>query len=141
VSYFAINSRSPDNRYVSVLETDLNGRLPDAGEECTLGLVDTQDGNRWIPIAKTSCWNFQEAAMAHWFPNEKDTLLYNDRRNGKFVTVILNWKTKQERIVPYPVSAVSPDGEWAVSINYARLSLTHPDYGYAGPGQDARDIQ
>jgi hypothetical protein len=138
-SYYGINSWSPDNRYVSVLETDLNGRLPDAGEECTLGLVDTQDGHRFIPVAKTSCWNFQEAAMAHWLPDEPDTLLYNDCRAGKFVTVILNWKTKRERIVPYPVSAVSPDGRWAVSINYARLSLTRPDYGYAGLGQDTRE--
>ena len=40
--------------------------------------------------------------------------------------------------VPWPVSAVSPDGSWAVSINYARLRLTRPDYGYGGPGQDAR---
>ena len=23
-----------------------------------------------------------------------------------------------------------------VAVNYARLSLTRPDYGYAGPGQD-----
>ena len=30
-SYFAINSWSPNNRYVSVLETDVNGRLPEAG--------------------------------------------------------------------------------------------------------------
>ncbi len=138
-SYFAISSWSPDNRYVTVLETDLNGRLPEAGERCTLGLVDLQNGNTFIPVTTTACWNFQEAAMAHWLPNEKDTFLFNDFRNGRFVTVILNWKTKAERIIPHPVSAVSKDGSWAVSINYARLSLTRPDYGYAGPGQDPRE--
>ncbi|MBR4652004.1 MAG: hypothetical protein IKO72_01470 [Kiritimatiellae bacterium] len=136
-SYFAIDSWSPNHRYVSVLETDLNGRLPEAGERCTLGLVDLQDGNRFIPISTTACWNFQEAAMAHWI--DDDTILFNDLRDGRFVTVILNWKTKAERIVPYPVSAVSADRTWAVSINYARLSLTRPDYGYAGPGQDSRE--
>lgn len=133
-SYYAIDSWSPNHRYVSVLQTDLNGRLPNAGERCTLGLVDLKDGNKFIPIATTACWNFQEAAMAHWI--DDDTLLFNDLRDGKFVTVILNWKTKAERIIPYPVSAVSPDRTWAVSLNYARLSLTRPDYGYAGPGQD-----
>ena len=30
-SYFAIDSWSPNTRYVSVLETDLTGRLPEAG--------------------------------------------------------------------------------------------------------------
>ncbi len=133
-NYYAISAWSPDNRYVLVLETDLNGRLPEAGERCTLGVVDLQDENKFIPITTTACWNFQEAAMAHWL--SMDEILFNDLRDGKFVTVILNWRTKQERILPRPVSAVSADKTWAVSINYARLSLTRPDYGYAGPGQD-----
>ena len=135
-SYFAIDSWSPNKRYVSVLETDLNGRLPEAGERCTLGLVDLEDGNRFIPVTTTACWNFQEAAMAHWMND--DEIIFNDLRDGKFVAVVMNWKTKAERILPMPVSAVSEDRTWAVSINYARLSLTRPDYGYAGPGQDAR---
>ena len=108
-SYFAINAWSSDNRYLSVLETDINGRLPEAGETCTLGLVDLQDGNKFIPVAETRTWNFQEAAMCFWLPWADNTLLYNDMRDGKFVSVILNWKTGEERIVPYPVSAVSAD--------------------------------
>ena len=135
-SYFAIDSWSPNKRYLSVLETDLNGRLPEANERCTLGLVDLEDGNRFIPITTTACWNFQEAAMAHWMND--DEILFNDVRDGKFRAVIMNWRTKKERVLPMPVSAVSEDRTWAVSINYARLSLTRPDYGYAGPGQDAR---
>lgn len=76
--------------------------------------------------------------MAHWMPNEADTFVFNDMRGGKFCAVVMNWKTKAERIYPFPVSAVSEDGSWAVSINYARLFVTRPDYGYAGEGQDAR---
>ena len=137
-SYFAIDSWSPDKRYMLVLETDVNGRLPEAGERCTLGVVDLQDGNRFIPVTTTACWNFQEAAMAFWMDN--DTILFNDLRDGKFKTVIMNWKTRKDiRVLPMPVSAVSEDRTWAVSVNYARLSLLRPDYGYAGPGQDARE--
>ena len=68
-NYFAINAWSPDNRYLLVLETDIKDKLPD-GAPCTLGLVDTEDGNRFIPVTTTRCWNFQEAAMAHWMPYE-----------------------------------------------------------------------
>ena len=137
-NYFAINAWSADFRYLAVLETDVNGRLPRAGERCTVGLVDTQDGNRFVPVTTTACWNFQEAAMLHWLPNEPDTFVFNDVRDGAFVAVVMNWRTKAERIVPHPVSAVSRDGRWAISVNYARLHLTRPDYGYAGEGQDAR---
>lgn len=133
-NYFGINAWSPDNRYVAVLETDVNGRLVNEDEAADICLVDLQDGNRIFKIAQTYCWNFQEAAMFHWLPD--GTCLYNDRRDGKFVTVILNWQTGEERIIDRPVSAVSRDGSTAVSINYARLRLTRPDYGYAGLGQD-----
>lgn len=133
-SYYGITSWSPCGRYVTVLQTDIKSGLPE-GRPCTIGLVDLQDGNKFIPVAETRAWNFQEGTMAHWLPNEQDTFLYNDFRDGKFVCVVKNWKTKAERVYPFPVSAVSDDGTWAVSINYARLYFTRPDYGYPGGGQ------
>jgi hypothetical protein len=96
-----------------------------------------ENGNRFIPVTTTVCWNFQEAAMAHWMND--DEIIFNDVRDGKFRAVVMNWHTKKERVLPMPVSAVSEDRTWAVSVNYARLSLLRPDYGYAGPGQDARE--
>jgi hypothetical protein len=53
-SYYAINSWSPDNRYALVLETDIKEGLPD-GRPCTLGVVDMDDGNRFIPFTTTRC--------------------------------------------------------------------------------------
>ena len=138
-NYYAINAWSHDLRHVAVLETDINGRLPNADERCVLGLVDTMDGDRFIPVTTTGCWNFQEATMLHWISGKPDTFVFNDRRNGASVAVTMNWRTKRERIAPFPVSAVSRDGKKAISINYSRLFLTRPDYGYAGDGQDARE--
>lgn len=138
-NYYGINAWSDDFRYLGVLETEINGRLGVAGERITLGLVDTQEGNRFIPVSTTACWNFQEGAMFHWAPGKKDTILFNDLRDGEFVTVELNWKTKKERLIPHPISALSRDGKWGVAINYARLYLTRPDYGYAAWGQNRRD--
>lgn len=73
--------------------------------------------------------------MAFWMDDE--TILFNDIRDGLFKTVVMDWRTgKDLRILPRPISAVSEDRTWAVSVNYARLFLLRPDYGYAGPGQD-----
>ena len=138
-SYFGINSWSADGRYATVLETEVRDRLPTENDVATLGVVDLKDGNRFLPLTETRCWNFQEAAMAHWLgtaPN--NAFIYNDLAGGKFVSVIFDLATQAKRVVPYPVSAVSPDGKWAVSVNYARLRLARPDYGYGGNGQDAR---
>jgi hypothetical protein len=49
----------------------------------------------------------------------------------------MNVHTKEEvKTIPYPVSAVSPNGKDAISINFARLRETRTDYGYGGNGQD-----
>ena len=66
-SYYAVNSWCSQNRYALVLETDIKSSLPE-GREAVLGLVDTEAGNRFIPVTTTRCWNFQEATMAHWMP-------------------------------------------------------------------------
>ncbi len=138
-SYYAINAWSADGRYATVLETDVKGRLATENDPATLGVVDLKDNNRFIPLTTTRCWNFQEATMAHWLATAPDThFIYNDLVDGKFVSIIFDMKTKTKRVVPYPVSAVSPNGKEAVCINYARLRLTRPDYGYGGNGQDAR---
>jgi hypothetical protein len=78
--------------------------------------------------------------MAHWLGTSPDSLIiYNDFREGKYVSVILNVHSKKEvKVFPHPVSAVTPDGTKAVSINFSRLRITRADYGYGGDGQDAR---
>ncbi len=137
-SYYGINSFSQNDKYATILETDIKDRLPTENDPATLGLVhlETQE---FTPLAETRAWNFQQGCMAHWLGTSPDSLIiYNDLRDDQFVSVILNVHTKEElRTIPYPVSAVSPDGKKAVSINFSRIRKTRPDYGYGGDGQDA----
>jgi hypothetical protein len=138
-SYYGINSFSKSQQYVTVLETEVKHHLPDENEPATLGLVDL-DTQEFIPLTQTGAWNFQQGCMAHWLATSPDSLIiYNDLRDDKFVSVIMNVFTKEElRIIPHPVSAVSPNGRDAISINFARLRITRTDYGYGGEGQDKR---
>lgn len=140
-SYFGINSFNRSERYATVLETDLKFVLPDETQPATLGLVDLQT-KAFIPLTKTRAWNFQQGCMAHWLGSSPDSLIiFNDFRDRKFVSVILNVYSKKEiKIIPYPVSAVSPDGKEAISINFARIRVTNTEagYGYGGQGQDAK---
>ena len=138
-SYYGINSFSKSQKYATVLETDVKFRLPDENDTATLGLVDLNT-HEFIPIAKTSAWNFQQGCMAHWLGSSPDSLIvFNDQRGGKFVSVILNVHTKKElKVIPYPVCAVSPNGREALSINFARMRITRTDYGYAGNGQESK---
>ena len=138
-SYYGINSWSKNQRYITVLQTDVKYRIPLETDTATLGLVDLRT-LKFIPLAKTTAWNLQQGCMAHWLATNPDSvIIYNDLRNGKFVSVIMNVFTKKEiKILPYPVAAVSPDGKEAVSFNFARLRITRADYGYGGNGQDPK---
>lgn len=138
-SYYGINSWSKSQKYATVLQTNLKDSIPNGNVAATLGLVD-MDNYDFIPLAETKAWNFQEGCMAHWLGYSPDSLIiYNDILEGKTVSIILNVHTKERvRVLPKPVSAVSPDGEYAVSINYSRISLTRPDYGYGLVGQDPK---
>jgi hypothetical protein len=136
-SYYGINSWSKSERYVTVLETNVKYKLPDENDPATLGLVDIQT-KEFVPVAETKAWNFQQGCMAHWIATSPDSLIiYNDLQKGGFVSVIMNVHTRNIiRTIPYPVSTVSPNGKEAISINFARMRITRPDYGYAGEGQE-----
>lgn len=135
-SYYGITSFNKSQRYVTVLQTDIKHKLPDETEPATLGLVDLKT-KEFIPLTKTSAWNFQEGCMAHWLDDSK--IIFNDYRNGKYVSVIMDTKTKKElKIIPYPVSGLSPNGKEALSLNFSRLRITRTDYGYGGNGQEAQ---
>ena len=138
-SYYGINSWSKNERYATVLETDVRDRIPTILDTATLGLVDMRT-NKFIKLAKTTAWNLQQGCMAHWLATNPDSIIiYNDMRKGKYVSVILNVLNRKElKVIPYPVAAVSPDGKEAVVINFSRLRITRTDYGYDGSGQDAQ---
>lgn len=138
-SYYGINSWDRSQRYVTVLRTDVTNRIPTEDDPATLALVDVRT-KEFIPLTQTRAWNFQQGCMAHWLGTAPDSqIIYNDFRNGRFVSVVMDVHTKRElKVIDHPVSAVSPNGKEAVSINFARLRITRPDYGYGGDGQDVR---
>jgi len=138
-SYYGINSFDRSQQHATVLETDIRNRLPDEKDPATLGLVHLQT-KEFIPLAQTRAWNFQQGCMAHWLATSPDSqIIYNDFRDGKYVSVTMDVRARKEvGAIPHPISAVSPKGTEAASINFARLRLTRPDYGYGGGGQDSR---
>jgi hypothetical protein len=139
-SYYGINSWNKSQRFATVLETEIMYQLPTEKDPALLGLVDMEN-YQFLPLTQTRAWNFQQGCMAHWLNGSPDSLIiFNDFREGKYVSVIINVYNKKEiKTLSYPVSAVSPNGKEAVSINFSRLRLTRPDYGYGGEGQDARE--
>lgn len=49
---------------------------------------------------------------------------------GGFVSKIYNIKTKQTRTLPKPIYTLSPDGSFALGVDFDRLQYFRPGYGY-----------
>lgn len=104
-------------------------RLPEAEDEAEIGYLKDQ---QFFPVAKTTAWNFQQAAMLQWHPFEKDTIYYNAFLDGKCVAVTHHILTGAKKYAEMPAACISPCGRWGLSVNFGRIYDFRPGYGYAG---------
>lgn len=133
-SFFGYYEKSPWNAAGTRLLAQRAGfmdRPPGPEDEVELGYVDLAKGGGWVSLGRTRAWNWQQGCMLQWL-GESETVIYNDRENGKAVSRKVNLDTGERCTLDRPVYAVAPDGTWAVSLNFARLHHQRPGYGYAG---------
>jgi hypothetical protein len=120
------------SRYVLGMQVGFEGRSPRAEDVIRIGMVDTEDGDRWTELGTSSAWCWQQGCMLQWVPGSSSQVIWNDREDGQYVSRLLDVKTGKSRTLPSPVYALSPDGKWAVSTDFRRLNDTRPGYGYVG---------
>ena len=114
-------------------------RHPTPEDAATIGLVDLEDQNRFRPLVQTTAWNWQQGAMVQWLESTPTRqIIYNIRTADGYGSAICDTETGDERPLPLPVYAVSPDGRNALTVNYARLRWTHPTIGYAESSASGR---
>jgi glycosyltransferase involved in cell wall biosynthesis len=79
--------------------------------------------------------------MLQWLgPDFSSRILYNDYREGKYVSVILTLATMEEQIIPAAVYSVSADGRFALTLDFSRLYELRPGYGYYNVPEKTKGI-
>ncbi len=138
--YYGISPWNQSGTQMVCLETAFQDRMPEEGEPAAICLVDAATGMT-TTVAETRAWNFQQGAMLHWDPrNAEHSILYNDRDGESVVSVSLDTRTGEKRYLPRPISAVSHDGRYALSLTYGRLQRLRPVVGYGGMADPNPDI-
>lgn len=122
----------PSSRYALGMQGSIEHRLPTAKDFVRLGMVDTQDGDKWIDLAEGHVWSWHQGCMLQWLPGSKTDVIFNDRVEDRFVSHILNVKTGKRRTLPMPVYCVSPDARWGIVNDFRRSFAMRPETGYAG---------
>jgi len=116
-------------------------RQPRPGETLTVGLVDLDDDNRYVPLDTTPAWCWQQGTMLQWLgPAADREVIFNSVCDGAYVAVVRDVRTGRTRILPKPVYAVSADGRQAVSLDFDRLHRVRPGYGYMAIPERHRDV-
>lgn len=142
--FFGYYDKSPwdaTGRYMLCMRAKDTWSEPDPLGEVGILLIDTQDGNSFQVIAKSHTWNVQQGCMAQWLgPDFASHILYNDLRDGKYCSVILNVKSREERVLPMPAYTVSADGKTALSLDFSRLHSLRLGYGYAALPEQTKDV-
>lgn len=129
----------PTNRFVLGMEVGFEGRSPQADDEITVGMVDLENNDEWVELGKSKAWSWQQGCMLQFVPGNDSLVIWNDRQDNRFVSHLLNIYTKKEKILPFAIYALSPDGEHAVATDFERIQDTRPGYGYAGIADPNRE--
>lgn len=138
--FFGYYDKSPWNRsgrFVLAHDAHFNDRAPRADDAVTIGIIDRHDADRFVALATSHAWNWQQGAMLQWHPADPENLfVHNDRRDGRFVAVVRDSAGHEQGTYARPLYAIAPDGRHGYSLDFARLHAHRPGYGYAG-GIDA----
>ena len=142
--FFGYYDKSPwdaTGRYMLCMRAKDTWSEPDPIGESEILLIDTKDGNSFRVLAKTNTWNVQQGCMAQWIgPDFSSKILYNDLRNGRYCSVILDVVSREERVLPMPVYTVSADGKTALSLDFSRLHSLRLGYGYAALPEKTKGV-
>ncbi|MCI6381285.1 MAG: hypothetical protein MR824_01825 [Fusobacterium mortiferum] len=146
--FFGYYDKSPwdsSNRYMLCLKVRNTWKEVAPNEEAEIILIDTSkkedDRERIRSLAKTNAWNVQQGCMLQWLgPDFDEKIIYNDFRNGKFCSIILNIKSMREKILKVPIYTVNSDGKSALTLDFTRLHSLRPGYGYSNKIEETKGI-
>lgn len=130
--YYDICPLDISGKYLLSHSVSFDGRDVTADDTAIVGYwnIETEEFKQ---VGITRAFNWQQGSRLQWLPPDYSSrVIYNDRRDNKFVAVIVDIKTGKEQILPFPIYAVHPSGEYALALNYERLYFCRPGYNYQG---------
>jgi len=130
--YYDMPCWDKSGRYLLSLGVDFYDRPPTGDDLAVITLSDLETGAQ-TEIAQTRAFNWQQGAMLNWLHAlDGDWFQHNDRRDGRFVSIMREAHTGAARVLGPAVSDVGLGNRLALGLNFARIAETRPGYGYAG---------
>jgi hypothetical protein len=104
-------------------------------------VLDDEEGGNKQYLADSNAWNWQQGCRLRWMPGENKILSFNDFREGMYFNRMLNTNTNEERRIDWPLYDIDPFGKYGLSLDFERLGVKRPGYGYTCRGyEDNTDL-
>ncbi|RUL89377.1 hypothetical protein [Tautonia sociabilis] len=118
-------------RFLLGMEIDFCDHQPAPGDELTVGMIDLEDGDRFLPLDRTAAWSWQQGTMLQWLGSAPDReIIYNGVDGDRYVAIIRDVHSGTSRTLPRPIYAIDASGSTAVTLDFDRLNRLRPGYGY-----------
>lgn len=102
-----------------------------------LGLLSLET-NEFKELIYTNAINWQLGSRAQWL--DENNIIYNDIEDNLQCSIKFNVKTKK-KVTKYkrPFWDISPNKKYGASLNFARIRVMRPGYGYSSKSIDNND--
>ena len=134
--FFGYYDKSPldiNNKKLLACRSRFFDRAPTSDDTLEIGYFNWQRSDEFHKIVETKAWNWQQGCMLQWLCSEyQQKIIYNDRVDGQFVTVILDIVTKEKNILPMAYYTASSKGDFVLCIDNERHAWYRGAYSYKG---------
>ncbi len=138
--YYDKRQFDPSGRFVLTARVEFEGRSPRPDDTIRVGMIDLEKRNRWTQLGTSVAWGWQQGCMLQFIPGTDSKVIWNDRQKDQFICHIKDFKTGEQKTLPFPIYTLSPDGETALSVDFERINDLRPGYGYAGIPDPNREV-
>jgi len=134
--FFGYYDKSPlnrDNTKLLACKSAFIDRMPTKDDVLEIGYFDWKHSGDFIKLTNTKAWNWQQGCMLQWLaPYHDKKIIYNDKVDNKFVTIIMDIETKEKDILPMAYYTMSHNGKFALCIDNERHYWYRGGYNYQG---------
>jgi WD40 repeat protein len=139
-TFFGYHDKTPfslDNKKVLANSVAVDDKkLKNEGSLMELGYFEKgSDGKfstNFVKFSETTAWSWQQGCMLQWNPkNPNQEVVFNRVVGDSYGAVIFDIESgKIVREFSFPIYSVAPNGKYASSLNFSRLSRIRNGYGY-----------
>ncbi|MBQ4532055.1 MAG: hypothetical protein IJA24_02280 [Alistipes sp.] len=99
-------------------------------DEVKICINDSNDLSQESILAVSKAWNWQQGCRLRWFPGYDDRVIFNFFEENKYGSRIIDTEGNIIKNYQFPIYDISHDGQLGITLNFDRLGLLRPGYGY-----------